>query len=157
MSLLGQFRSIGSVLYPCWSEMDDRERDPVINLEALDHRGPAEPRPESKLGIAFQRLGSRALPLSLGAWVVFVVIAVAVKASGLPTGHNNSSVQRLVIGGLAAIVGAIAFALAIRSKQLDHEEGTEPSSVLGVSWSTRFLLAGGGFMVLGTALFWSVR
>jgi hypothetical protein len=133
---------------------DDEDGANSINLDALARLGPpSEPKPESKAAMAMRRFQGQALIWCLIAWTVFVVAVVLGKSLSNPGG----GLQRLVLGGLAAVVGAIASVLAIRAKQSDHQAGREPATVMGVSWSTRFLLGGVLFMVIGTGIFLSVR
>jgi hypothetical protein len=93
-------------------------------------------------------------------WEIFVLIEVLIRVSDLPGAslHGSSTnTTRLIVGGLGAAVGAaIAFG-AIRAKQRVHAEGAEPARAWGVSWSTRWLFVGVGWMAIGTGLLWSVR
>jgi hypothetical protein len=128
--------------------------DLTINLKALEGVHPSEPRPDSKAALVVSRLSGLALAFCLGAWVLFVVAEFIAR---LVSSTPGQGLQRLVLGSLGALAGGVVVFFAIRSKQHDREEASEPSRVMGVAWSTRFLLAGFGFMVIGAAMFWSVR
>lgn len=131
----------------------ERNTDLTIHVEALAGRGPSEPRPESRAIAVLHRLTSQAMIWCLVAWGVFVVAVVLMKSLS----NHGAELEKLVLGGLAAIVGAVAAVLALCAKQSDHQAGREPAKVMSVSWSTRFLLAGVGFMIIGSGIFLSVR
>jgi hypothetical protein len=130
----------------------------LINLDAISRSGPPrEPRPETKFEAVMRRVNSQALFWLLAAWEALVLVLLATRASGLPTHSPSRDVTRLVVGGLAAAISAPIVVGAIRSKQRDHAEGTERFRAMGMAWSSRWLLAGGGCMVFGVGLILSVR
>jgi hypothetical protein len=132
-----------------------------INLDAIaDFGPPVEPRPESRVAAVMQRLEGQALIWCLIAWIILIVVAVAVRVPALfgSSSHGESTnTTNLVVGALAAAGGAIVAVLAVRSKQRDHAGGTESARIMGVSWSTRWLLGGVVVAVIGITALWSAR
>jgi hypothetical protein len=134
-------------------EEGEDEAGLTINVDALAGHGPTDPRPESKAVVELNRLSALAPVLCLAAWVVFVVAEVIARLVSAAPGEG---LQLLIVGGLGSLLGGVVTFLALGAKRRDREAGKDPSRVLGVAWTTRWLIGGVGFMVLGTAAFLSV-
>jgi hypothetical protein len=138
-----------------WDDLDGANG---IDLDALAKLGaPRPPRPESRVTAVMQRTRVQVLIWLVIAWEIVVVVEVLIRVANLPADTSSSNVTRLVVGGLGAAVAAAITLVAIRSKHRDHAEGTEPLTAWGVSWSTRWLFVGIGWMAIGMGLLFSAR
>ena len=82
---------------------------------------------------------------------------VAEVIARLVSAAPGQGLQLLLVGGLGSLLGGVVTFVALRAEQRDREAGKDPSRVLGVPWTTRWLIGGIGFMVLGTAVFLSMQ